>query len=412
MVVAAMRIVPVVHLAEAVVLMVLPVPMAVAQAEPDRAQLQGSLARLPGNCIPAAAAVALHTTTDIMQTPEPVAQAAAAMVQNSVVLLGTELLILVEAEAVVLITPILPATVPRAEAAARASSVCAYTKNKHDLHFGGRDKETEVYMSNIVGKPLMACGGIGGGTYFEFTYTGASNYRQEDDVLELLSSGTLTVLRQFDADVFLVGGGGSGGYGNNTSTGTGGGGGGYTKTIKVTLRPATSYEVLIGDGAAPSGRTGGTTSAFGSSVNGGGGGVNYSNSGTPNGGSGGSGGGAGVRSGSSSTGNGGTDGGNGSTSEIGAGGSGQGTTTREFGEVTGKLYAGGGGGGVGYATIGGAGGAGGGGAGGASSRPGNNATPNTGGGGGGGGNAPGSTSTRNGGSGGSGIVCIRVHRKN
>lgn len=61
-VVAAMRIVSDVHLAGAVVLMVLPVPMAVAQAEPDRAQLQGSLARLPGNCIPAAAAVALHTT--------------------------------------------------------------------------------------------------------------------------------------------------------------------------------------------------------------------------------------------------------------------------------------------------------------------------------------------------------------
>ena len=139
MVVAAMRLVSVVHLAVAVVLMVLPVPMAVAQAEPDRAQLQGSLARLPGNCIPAAA-VALHTTTDIMQTPEPVAQAAVAMVQNSVVLLGTELLILVEAEAVVLITPILPATVPRAEAAARASSVCVYTKNKHGLRFGGRER--------------------------------------------------------------------------------------------------------------------------------------------------------------------------------------------------------------------------------------------------------------------------------
>ena len=92
-----MRIVPVVHLAGAVVLMVLPVPMAVAQA-------------------------------------------AVAMVQNSVVLLGTELLILVEAEAVVLITPILPATVPRAEAAARASSVCAYTKNKHGLRFGGRER--------------------------------------------------------------------------------------------------------------------------------------------------------------------------------------------------------------------------------------------------------------------------------
>ena len=181
-------------------------------------------------------------------------------------------------------------------------------------------------MSNIVGK-AVSVGGSGGGPYFEFTYTGASNYRQEDDVLELLSSGTLTVLRQFDADVFLVGGGGSGGYGNNTSTGTGGGGGGYTKTIKVTLRPKISYEVVIGDGAAPSGKTGGTTSAFGSSVNGGGGGVNYSNSGSPNGGSGGSGGGAGVRSGSSSTGNGGTDGGNGSTSEVGAGGSGQGTTT-------------------------------------------------------------------------------------
>lgn len=278
------------------------------------------------------------------------------------------------------------------------------------LRFGGRDEETEVYMSNIVGK-AVGVGGSGGGTYFEFTYTGSSNYRQEDDVLELLSSGTLTVLRQFNADVFLVGGGGSGGYGNNTSAGTGGGGGGYTKTIKVTLRPKTSYEVVIGDGAAPSGHTGGTTSAFGTNVNGGGGGNNYSTSGTPFGGAGGSGGGAGGGYGISAAG--GSDGEAGVSTSLGAGGSGQGTTTREFGEATGKLYAGGGGGGNAASTSSGSpGGSGGGGAGGAAGRVGNSATPNTGGGGGGGGSAPGSTSSRQGGTGGSGIVCIRVHMKN
>lgn len=42
---------------------------------------------------------------------------------------------------------------------ALASSVSGCTKNKHGLRFGGRDEETEVYMSNIVGKPLIAGGG-------------------------------------------------------------------------------------------------------------------------------------------------------------------------------------------------------------------------------------------------------------
>lgn len=90
-------------------------------------------------------------------------------------------------------------------------------------------------MSIILGNP-MAMGAGGGGTYFEFTYTGASNYRQEDDVLELLSSGILTVLRDMNADVFLVGGGGGGGTSNSTARGTGGGGGGYTKTFTTKLK--------------------------------------------------------------------------------------------------------------------------------------------------------------------------------
>lgn len=100
-------------------------------------------------------------------------------------------------------------------------------------------------------------------------------------------------------------------------------------------------------------------------------------------------------------GNGGSDGGNGRNNENGGekGGTGQGTTTREFGESTGNLYAGGGGGGYdGGAGIGGAGGGGNGGD--------ENATPgqeNSGGGGGGNDSEPGAN-------GGSGIVIIRNAR--
>lgn len=217
-------------------------------------------------------------------------------------------------------------------------------------------------------------------------------------------------------DVFLVGGGGAGvnnGYGCG-----GGGGGGFTKTIQYTPERKETYPILIGDGALPTDARGGTTSAFGSTAEGG-----YTSDGS-NGGAGGSGGGGSGGYGGSNDANhpyinrwGGKGGSNGSNGDpggwevyggstddygddAGAGGAGQRTPTRAFGESSGQLYSGGGGGNAAKAThaSGAAGGAGGGGS------AGNAGAANTGGGGGGGGNTVGNA-------GGSGIVIIRNHRE-
>lgn len=245
----------------------------------------------------------------------------------------------------------------------------------------------------------------------EFTYSGTyktvndsgaeisdfANYKGNWKV-RFLTSGNLKIvnLHSFDGriNVFLVGGGGGGSVKSGSNYG-GGGGGGYTKTQSITLTSGATYAVTVGAGGGRN--TGGGRSSFGSiSVNGGGAGG--SSGGSP--GAGGSGaGGYGYEYG----GDGGSNGSNGGTSDWGGGAKGQGTTTREFGESTGTLYAGGGGGGS--ATDNnkpGKGGAGGGVPGGATY----NAAANTGGGGGGymhsGG--PGGTS------GGSGIVIIRNAR--
>lgn len=172
----------------------------------------------------------------------------------------------------------------------------------------------------------------------EFAYTG--DYEIVDDSdnpisdfaswknnwkIRFLTSGTLTFTKlngwNGQLDVFLVGGGGNG----ETIRGARGGGGGYTKTVKgISIAIATPYTVTIGASS-------GTSSAFGASANGASG---------ANGGSGGGGGG----SSSGTPGNGGSNGGNGTAGNVSQGGAGQGRTTREFGESTGKLYSGGGGG--------------------------------------------------------------------
>lgn len=174
----------------------------------------------------------------------------------------------------------------------------------------------------------------------EFTYTGDYEIVNDSDEpitvsqdnwkIRFLTSGTLTFTNLNGAedgiDVFLVGGGGNG----ETIRGARGGGGGYTKTVKgVSIAIATPYTVTIGASS-------GTSSAFGASANGASG---------ANGGSGGGGGG----SSSGTSGNGGSNGGNGTAGNVSNGGTGQGTTTREFGESTGKLYSGGGGGSAAYA---------------------------------------------------------------
>lgn len=268
--------------------------------------------------------------------------------------------------------------------------------------------------------------GQGGGSWFpsygkNFTYTGEYVIVPEGDSgdwkVKFLTSGTFTATDALLIDVFAVGGGSGGGTGSSsigdTTYAGGGGGGGYTTTQKsVYLEKDKSYEIVIGDGGtyATNGTVkagdGGTTSGFNITASGGKGAI------YPQGGSGGSGGGGSASN--DKMGNngaiGGSDGSNGSG--MFKAGTGQGSTTREFGESTGDLYAGGGGGGASnWNYFSGALGGEGGGANGSAitegqQTPGEDALANTGGGGGGGGYYG-----CNGGKGGSGILIIRNHRE-
>ena len=250
-----------------------------------------------------------------------------------------------------------------------------------------------------------------GGAAVKFTYTGEYNVR-DDGVVELLTSGTIVFLEPKVIDVFMVGGGGGGGTapeGARSTRGTSGGGGGYTRTIKrVAINANTNYTVTIGAGGN-TGANGGNTVFNLLEVPGGKYGTNT------NGGNGGSGGGGGVTS-NSDYGSGGYDGNNGENgSSSVTGGKGQLFTTREFGEISGKLYGGGGGGGrymVSSTPIVSIGGSGGGGTGGwygqgaGKYQAPSSGGPNTGGGGGGGASYTNSNYV-SGASGGSGIVCFR-----
>lgn len=228
---------------------------------------------------------------------------------------------------------------------------------------------------------------------------GSGNWR-----IKFKSSGTLvfTNLGKWDGklDVFLVGGGCAGGSGYwDAGNGYGKAGcGGYTTTQKSVQSAAnTSYNIVIGAGGQSAFAPGGNTYAFdvaaggGTKLIGGSGGGAYGNGAVNNGGS---------------------NGGNGDPQDaanIGidhwsSPGRGQGRTTREFGEPTGTLYAGGGGaGGNGSAQA--LGGAGGGGNGAWNGHQPTSGAANTG--GGGGGMYYGLTNV---GKGGSGIVVIRNHR--
>ena len=171
-----------------------------------------------------------------------------------------------------------------------------------------------------------------------YTYTGSSQLIDDGNGnwrIKFLTSGTLVINDILNIsngiDVFLVGGG-AGGAGSGA-----GGGGGYTKTIKkVSVTLNNGYAITIGAGGNAD-ENGGSSSAFGYSVSGG-------KTGYYDGGNGGSGGGSGFRKQElASAGAGGSDGSNGGAGQYN-GGVGQGTTTREFGESDGTLYAGGGGG--------------------------------------------------------------------
>lgn len=236
----------------------------------------------------------------------------------------------------------------------------------------------------------------GGGGKLNFEYTG--QYIEIDDGqgnwrVKFLTSGTLTLKSKVTVDVFLVGGGG----GAHATSG-GGGGGGYTKTVRKIELDVGIYQITVGAGGV--GNNGGTTNAFNQSANGGKAGAQFAA------GDGGSGGGSYTANASAPfypAGAGGSDGSNGGGTTAHPGGVGQGTSTREFGESSGALYAGGGGGS--YASGGGVGAVGGDGGGGAGRNQGvygKSGSPNTGGGAGAGCSASGS--------GGSGVVIIRNAR--
>lgn len=184
-----------------------------------------------------------------------------------------------------------------------------------------------------------------------FTYTGDYEIVDDEDnpitvssgnwKIRFLTSGTLTFsdLNGADGgiDVFLVGGGESGGVGGSIYGG--GGGSGRTKTLRgLSIVRGQIYDVTVGAGGIPgsnsTGNPGGTTSFDSHSVQGGGS-RGSANSGGP-GGSGGRGGGGTSIPASNTRAQDGADGINGSGY---TGGKGQGTTTREFGEPDGKLYA-------------------------------------------------------------------------
>ena len=273
-------------------------------------------------------------------------------------------------------------------------------------------------MASICGSPVCA----GGKPKLKFTYTGDYVVRK-DGVVELLTSGTIVFLEPKVIDVFMVGGGGCGGACEATSgssyySANGGGGGGYTRTVKRVACQG-SYQITIGDGSTAPNVDGGS-SGWGTDLTVPGGKSARKTNAAPtssasSGWAGGSGGGGGVIS-NSDYGTGGSDGSDGEKGFYGTSvgsGAGQGFTTREFGEATGKLYSGGGGGGramMSTTPIVSAGGSGGGGAGGF--RWDTNVTQVAGAGGantgGGGGGAVGSYwFGMQGGSGGSGIVCFR-----
>ena len=268
------------------------------------------------------------------------------------------------------------AGVPRAAATAAIAQT-----DRATVSYISRRETFLPFAAGLIGRTNANAGAVS--KLPEFTYTGTYTLMDDGDGnwrIKFLSSGTLTMARSVTIDLFLVGGGGGGGYNYGA-----GGGGGYTTTVpSVGIAAGTPCSIMVGSGGTTNGfnsvgSRGGTTTGFSYSATGGYGG-GYGEYNSPGvGGAGGSGGGGYNLSAGGS---------NGSAGQ-GGGGAGQGTTTKEFGETSGVLYAGGGG------SWNGAGGAGGGGSGGGSG------TANTG--GGAGGNSPSC-------SGGSGICIIRNHR--
>lgn len=249
----------------------------------------------------------------------------------------------------------------------------------------------------------------------DYSFTGSSSYNRvagsPNYTLRLLSSGTLILRKTIKIDLFLLGAGagGHGGVPNSDKSGAGGPGGRTATVHAITLLAGVPYTVVVGAGGGHN--AGGGWTYF--DIYGVAGGdaavtsVRYGSSG----GSGSSTGTGDYAAGPAS----GSDGSDGVAAGDLAGyqGIGQHTTTREFGDPAGILYAGAGAcGASGYTSGGAAGtpGAGGGAAGGAyKGQPGAAAAANTGAGGGGGAGHSSSTAGA-GGQGGSGLCAIRNAR--
>ncbi len=341
------------------------------------------------------------------------------------------------------------------------SSKARLVKNIY-IGVNGKARKVQKAYIGVSGKARLF---YSASTPFAFTYSGS--YATEGNlegnfVIRFKTSGTLKItslgMTSGKFDIFGVGGGSGGNgsrYGDSVYTAAGGAGG-FTKTIKSKSLTTTSYTITIGAGGA--GGTGdigkydtptndifggsGGKSSFGSilSVDGATD-TNIKNDPSyyfyPR--SGGTAGGWGSWVGANGSREGRSEGDSQQSDTERYGGTGQGTTTREFGESGGKLYAGGGGGGSHLSLRSGdtkylmwntyRGGSGGGGAGAGGSGSSTNAkdtpthtyavagTVNTGSGGGGGGAyAHGAASSGSrvdytpGAAGGSGIVCIRNAR--
>ena len=196
---------------------------------------------------------------------------------------------------------------------------------------------------------------------YYFTYTGNCEVIDDgngDWRVKFLTSGDLVFHDSEAIDIFLVGGG-SGGSNLSGSNAWGGGGGGYTRTEKrySDIEVDTVYPIVIGAGGAVT-AAGESSSAFGFTAAGG----TAGNADTGHNGGSGGGGGRGSGGSNGSDGNLTTD----SSGTVYGAGRGQISTpgpngetgnTREFGEETGQLYAGGGGGAWGLAGGEGGGGA-------------------------------------------------------
>ncbi len=196
--------------------------------------------------------------------------------------------------------------------------------------------------------------------YPKYTFTGNHKLIKDGNDhwrIKFLSSGTLNWLSDdTNIDVFCVGGGGAG-QAASSNYGCGGGGGGYTKTYKA-VKMSNSNQVIVEIGSGGTNRGNGGTTKFDRLYSANGGICSQGKEGGAGGSGGGGGAGANNEGSISHGGNGGSDGANGTDGTetegtyVAKGGRGQGTTTREFGELDGELYSGGGGAGADHGWTG------------------------------------------------------------